>query len=140
MDGSKKTGGWEETLRYLEQAIEEELQSECRDLKVNKRSYKALWKASYAFLSEICEPSPKLVKDAIRLVGNFGKMVDLCRLHEREAYEEQVIHTKIAVDSNGTRSTEVGQVSKEAERPPLPPPNFHPLKFRIVRALMAIAA
>ena len=73
MDGRRKDG-WRETMKGLEHAMREEFRSESRDMGVSVSTYKAMWKAAYEFISNVCEPSPKLVKDSLRLVGNFARL------------------------------------------------------------------
>ncbi len=126
-------------MKGLEHAMREEFRSESRDMGVSVSTYKAMWKAAYEFISNVCEPSPKLVKDSLRLVGNFARTVELCKLHEREDYSEQVMQAKFSMDSEGLRSTEIGVVSKEASRPPLLPSLFHPPRIRSLAVRVCLA-
>lgn len=116
-------------MKGLEQAMQEEFETQARDMGVSVQVYKAMWRSTFDFISGACEPSHRLVKDSLRLVSNFAKMVGLCRLHEREDYTEQVMQAKISTDSEGLKSTEIGVVSREAKEPPLLPSLFHPFKM-----------
>ncbi len=128
MDGRK--GGWEKAMEQLERAMRKELRNEAKDIGISTKQYRAMWKASYALLSELCEPTPKLVKDSIRMVGNFARLVEHCRLIERECYVEEKIEARHQVGCEGVIATSISAVSKEAESPPSPAklPSISPIK------------
>jgi len=118
MDGRKRTVQ-DEIMRDLGSALKEQFGSDSRDLGVSASSYDRMWNSTYGFLSQICGQgtTQRLVRDSVGLVGNFARLVELCRLHAREDYAEKRVESSQVIGSEGVEVTEVRVVSKEAEGP-----------------------
>ncbi len=113
MDGRRKSAE-DSIMRGLKRAVNKEFRRESKNYGVSIGSYTNLWNGAYGFLREMCESMPEhnTVKDSVGLVGNYGRLMSLCRLHLREEYAEQKMELRNIIDSSGVVSTEIDVASK----------------------------
>ncbi len=128
MDGRKGTVEYE-IMKGLRKAMKEEFGRDSKSLGVSLVSYDRMWNATYNFLSQMCETKPahRLVRDSVGMVGNFARLVELCRLHLREDYTDERIETACLINSEGLETTTMKILPKEAAWP-LSQSIFHPLR------------
>ncbi len=115
-------------MRCLIGSLKEEAIIESKDLGVQVSTYEKMWFAVYTFVVQVCKPTPKLIRDIIRVCAGVAMNTDLCSLNEEQRYSEQFRELKYLIDKEGIRSTDIKIVQREAEEPPSPTNIFH-LKY-----------
>ena len=112
-------------MKCLIESLKEDAIIESKDLGVKVGTYEKMWFAVYTFVVEVCKPSPKLIRDIIRVCSSVAKNVELCNLNEEQRYSEQFRELKYLIDKEGIRSTDIRIVKREAEEPLSPTNTFH---------------
>lgn len=112
-------------MKCLKLSLRENAIVEAKDLGVKQDTYEKMWFAVYAFVAQICKPTPKLIKEIIRVCGDIAKNADICSLHEEQEYAKQMRELRYLVDGSGVNSTDIQVVTREAKEPLSPANSFH---------------